>query len=1026
MIRKTGLAQFLRIFKICPNGLISFFLGSGSSAHAGIPTGSALTWEFKKEIYCSETRTSSERFRDLQSENNQSLLQSFFDAEGNNPKLYDPSEYSHYFEKCYPTSISRELFITNIVKNIKPSFGHNCLGDLIINGKIKNIWTTNFDELIEAGIRQIDPTFSFRIYSSSNKNSIYIMKSSDFPNVYKLHGDYRYDKIKNTLHEVQSLEYEIEKKFENSLITGGLIVIGYSGNDESIMNILEKNVKNTNFLPNGLVWLKMRNSELPLRTINLMESACTTNENSGIVEINGFEDFMYSCYKEIDGNNQFINERWRDFPNRCLPIAFSAPKADYFIKFNTFESISCPVPISFVTNIITWKELRQIIGSNKIIAALYLNKIYCFGSQQLINRIFIGHILSEPKNDAITPKYLYRERSFFIGMLYELIKISLLSKKNIKQFGINKFYDDEIFEIYKDDEISYKIYDGIIITLEFINEKCYLSILLTAFVVNLNSQPVNKEIKKIIINKKMSTIWNTTYNDKIKYWNEQLVTKGEGSINFIFEGFVLKFKSTCLSYGLIENTKKYPQKMVYKFDEPLMVFNINYKNAVGINQLKGISNYGPIDFSYSKPDMIRHSIKLAIVTPKDDMGTILNHLSKLKNGSILHKDDGFTPFYNGFENIYKQNLDIPEQNDNKRCLSYDGNKIRTKEELINLLKERIDFLSLEINNFSVLVIYIPKAFELFRTGNSDEDFNLHDAIKLYAMDKAIKVQFIEEKSLNAYEPCKVMWALSVSLYAKYGGILWRPSFLDNETAFVGISYAFSKEKGISVGCSQLFDASGTGLRLLLRKINDPQIINKNPFMKANEARQMMSTLRQQYYYSNPTSKLNRIVIHKTTFFTPDEIQGFTQALEGIEDIELLQIQEFSPWRGIRFKTLDFREGLNNFPIKRGTVTQLSDNQFLLWTHGCVINNELFSGKGGNYYKGGRGIPMPLMIKRFYGKATGDVIIKEIMMLTKMNWNSGDSLYKHLPVTLDFAKVLSRMSKQNEALYDKLYDFRYFM
>jgi argonaute-like protein implicated in RNA metabolism and viral defense len=66
------------------------------------------------------------------------------------------------------------------------------------------------------------------------------------------------------------------------------------------------------------------------------------------------------------------------------------------------------------------------------------------------------------------------------------------------------------------------------------------------------------------------------------------------------------------------------------------------------------------------------------------------------------------------------------------------------------------------------------------------------------------------------------------------------------------------------------------------------------------------------------------------------------------------------------------------------------------------------------------------VTRFYGKATGDIIAKEILMLSKMNWNSGSSLYKHLPVTLDFAKVLSRMSKQNEALYDNSYDFRYFM
>ena len=217
-------------------------------------------------------------------------------------------------------------------------------------------------------------------------------------------------------------------------------------------------------------------------------------------------------------------------------------------------------------------------------------------------------------------------------------------------------------------------------------------------------------------------------------------------------------------------------------------------------------------------------------------------------------------------------------NDGKRCLSYDGNNISTKEDLLNILKRKIDFLSPDGHNFSILVIYIPKSFEMFRLGNKDEDFNLHDAIKLYAMDKGIKVQFIEEKSLATYEPCKVMWALSTSLYAKQGGILWRPEKLDSETAFIGISYAYSREKGISVGCSQLFDSTGTGLRLLLRKITDPQFINKNPFMKTKDARQMLSSLRAEYNRSFPTSKLNRIVIHKTTFFTDDEIQGFTQAL----------------------------------------------------------------------------------------------------------------------------------------------------
>jgi hypothetical protein len=46
MIREIELAQFLRIFKISPNGQMAFFLGSGASIQAGIPTGSSLIWEF--------------------------------------------------------------------------------------------------------------------------------------------------------------------------------------------------------------------------------------------------------------------------------------------------------------------------------------------------------------------------------------------------------------------------------------------------------------------------------------------------------------------------------------------------------------------------------------------------------------------------------------------------------------------------------------------------------------------------------------------------------------------------------------------------------------------------------------------------------------------------------------------------------------------------------------------------------------------------------------------------------------------
>ena len=142
-----------------------------------------------------------------------------------------------------------------------------------------------------------------------------------------------------------------------------------------------------------------------------------------------------------------------------------------------------------------------------------------------------------------------------------------------------------------------------------------------------------------------------------------------------------------------------------------------------------------------------------------------------------------------------------------------------------------------------------------------------------------------------------MWGLSTSLYAKATGILWHPEAIQNDTAYIGISYAFSEEKRICIGCSQLFDSTGTGIRMVLRKINNPILLGRsNPYMREDDARSMMTELREQYYHSAPVNTLRRVVIHKTTPFIREEITGIMQAFSGIEvDTRLLLMARNSFW-----------------------------------------------------------------------------------------------------------------------------------
>jgi len=132
---------------------------------------------------------------------------------------------------------------------------------------------------------------------------------------------------------------------------------------------------------------------------------------------------------------------------------------------------------------------------------------------------------------------------------------------------------------------------------------------------------------------------------------------------------------------------------------------------------------------------------------------------------------------------------------------------------------------------------------------------------------------------------KIIWGLSTAIYAKALGRLWKPKECNLITAYIGLSYAQSVKNNekISIGCSQLFDAEGNGMKLYLRPLKNPQIIQRNPFMRSDDAYRLMSNLKKMYDDSVPIHKLNRIVIHKTTFFTKEEMEGITKGLVGVDN-----------------------------------------------------------------------------------------------------------------------------------------------
>ena len=81
--------------------------------------------------------------------------------------------------------------------------------------------------------------------------------------------------------------------------------------------------------------------------------------------------------------------------------------------------------------------------------------------------------------------------------------------------------------------------------------------------------------------------------------------------------------------------------------------------------------------------------------------------------------------------------------------------------------------------------------------------------------------------------------------------------------------------------------------------------------------------------------------------------------------------------------------------------------------------------GKPYYQGKSRIPAPLVVKRHHGATDLDVLAKEILGLSKMNWNSFD-MYTKLPATVESSNRIARIGGLIERTQPESYDYRLFI
>lgn len=293
--------------------------------------------------------------------------------------------------------------------------------------------------------------------------------------------------------------------------------------------------------------------------------------------------------------------------------------------------------------------------------------------------------------------------------------------------------------------------------------------------------------------------------------------------------------------------------------------------------------------------------------------------------------------------------------------------------------------------------------------------NFHNLLKARAMRLDAPTQFMKPYTLDKLfgreeghlqHPATICWNLTVALYYKAGGSPWRLQTLPAGTCFVGIAFYREKVRDtLGTSLAQVFTPDGEGLVLKGERFDWPK--GKAPHLPQDSAQRIIKRVVDAYQKQTGTFP-ERVVVHKTSRFNDPEKAGMNQALEGVPRHDFLTIYD----KGRRIKL--FREGQE--PPVRGTMLRLPDNSRMLYTRGYVPFMRV--------YPGAR-VPRPIDIRFEEVDTSHDKLSKEILSLTRMNWNSA-GYASHLPMTLEFARQVKHILKEIPAGVEPQSRYLYYM
>lgn len=1045
-----SLGAFVRSIGVGRAAPMSLFVGAGASISSGIPSAQMCIREWKRSIFLTNNPGLEDQFTELSLPGIHRRIQRWIDGQGRFPADGADDEYGFYIQQCFPIREDRRAYFQNKIRNARPHVGYQLLCHLAQADVIRTVWSTNFDGFAARAAGRYD-LVPLEVSIDSQQRVTRPPSRGELLCI-SLHGDYRYDAIKNTPDELQSQETALLQALFEETQTRSLIVTGYSGRDKSVMDALREAYKMQG--TGVLFWCGFRDHDPPEHVAALIRYARRHGRKAYYIKTLGFDDLMTRIALHCLHGDQLMDARQcigtltPDDPIQREPFRVPHLTNATLIKSNAFP-IECPTEVFqfdlrvWPTNRV-WASLRDTAGERPLVA-VPLRKVVALGTIEDIEDAFGDNIKGSIERTPVAPKDLRYEEGAIVSLMRQAVVRSMSDSARLETDGNRTLWRPRPFQRVRRDGASYYVHDAVLVYLRRIGTVHHLVLMPSLKVFGRNGAEPSKDVNDTIKREILGYQHNKPFNSSVNGWRNTLFTQGPVSV-FEFpcgSGVEFRFRvrrsPIFANIGLLSGGRplRVPNKMQglikhrgLQLDEPSLLFS--NRTGTGLvrdaHPIRGILHNQPYDYPLTSRGL-SSSVRIGIICPAAETQALNSYLHSINR--TLQPGAGERDYlldYPGFQTAYGLPAELPQPKGTGWMICPEPsthNQVQGALETARLIERCIERLEAS-HAPDVVLIYIPDRWQCYRGfSNDSEHFDLHNFVKAYCVQRGIASQFLNEDTLSNSYQCRIWWWLSLALYVKGMRTPWLLSDLSDDTAFVGLGYSVDSnaQRGdhILLGCSHIYSARGEGLQYRLSKIENPIIRRGKPFMSADDAQRVGDSIRQLFF--DARMKLpERVVLHKRTPFTREEREGLRDGLSGVQRIDMLEIQIDHALRYMA--SIHNRDGTideDNFPVRRGTAIRLDDFSALLWVHGATLALNPWR----RYYQGKRRIPAPLIVRRHAGRTTLKVLAAEILGLSKMNWNTFD-LYTKLPATLQSSREIARIGSLLQRFEAASYDYRLFI